>query len=89
MERELMEQYPNKQPASTDDAPQRYVVFDQLDYRVRGAVMARNWDEARELGAKKLRVRPSVVWAAAVYDGETDEQAWKREVSTRGKRGAK
>jgi len=78
-----MKDYDKTEQESTDESPVPYVVFATSDYRVRGAVMARTWDEARELGARKLRVRPSVVWAVAVYEGETNEQAWRRGVDSR------
>lgn len=74
----------------SDDDSARYVVFDMRDPSRRTAGNATSWQGARELGAQKIgrlfRVKVPVehVWAVAVYDGEMDEDAWKRAVKEKG-----
>lgn len=70
-----------------DDQPVRYVVFPHSSPSRWLAGHATSWQRARELGAKKLNVAPEQVWAVAVYDGETDEDAVERGVKALDKKG--
>lgn len=83
------EDYSRTAPPSTDDSPAPYAVFDTLDPRVRDSVVAKTWTQARELGSRKLRIRVEHVWAVALWEGETVEDAVKRELKAKKERGGK
>jgi hypothetical protein len=71
------ESYPQPEAESTA----RYVVFVRRNPARYIHGHAKSWTKARELGAKKLRVRAEDVWAVAVRDDESDADAVKREVA--------
>ena len=74
----------------TEQDPARYIVFPLKTPTRWLAGKAKDWMAARELGAKKLqrefgvRLSAEDVWAVAVYDGETDEDALRRGIEMKG-----
>ena len=66
------------------DDHDRYVVFYLRNQSRWVGGWAVTWDEARVLGAEKLRVKSSQVWAVVVRDGETDEDALRRGIQMKG-----
>ncbi len=72
---------PEYQPTTdASTAPERYVVFAVRSPERWVAGWASDWQGARELGARKLRLSSADVWAVGVWAGETDEDALKRGV---------
>jgi hypothetical protein len=68
-------------PETEPESTARYVVFVRRSPETFCGGDAANWTKARELGAKRLRVRTEDVWAVAVRGDETDADAVKREVN--------
>lgn len=71
------DQYLKTEDASTAE---RYVVFATRAPERWVAGVALNWQSARELGARKLRLPSAEVWAVGVWAGETDDSALRRGV---------